>query len=154
MVDKEYLRRHAENRKELQDELQRYELDHGRSYYGKSPSDIDGMPHAQGGISDRTFNNALKPEDMGAYINDLQAKILEEKREIENALKLLKKACQKSVIRYKYYNCLDWDDVAFYMYGGRRDYVDREEYYKQKAQKVHGAALANMIRQQQEEEGL
>lgn len=149
MIDKEYLRRHAEKRKELQDELQRYELDQGCSYYGKSPSDIDGMPHAHGGISDRTFNNAVNAGDT-TLIRELRADIAEEEIEIEKAVRLLNRACQKSVIRYKYYNCLEWDDVAFYMYGNRRDYVDKAEYYKQKAQKVHGAALANMIRMQRE----
>ncbi len=149
MIDKEYLRRHAEKRKELQDELQRYELDQGCSYYGKSPSDIDGMPHAHGGISDRTFNNAVNAGDT-TLIRELRADIAEEEAEIEKAVRLLNRACQKSVIRYKYYNCLEWDDVAFYMYGNRRDYVDKAEYYKQKAQKVHGAALANMIRMQRE----
>lgn len=149
MIDKEYLRNHEENRKELQDELTRYELDHGYSYYGRSPSDIDGMPHGSantGGI----YNQLDSKIDTETNIDRLGKLVRLEEIEIEKVLNLLTKANQKSVIRYKYYNCLEWDDVAFYMYSNKRDYCERTDYYKNKAQKIHGTALANMIRVQRE----
>lgn len=148
MIDKEYLRTHAEHRKELQDELQRYELDHGHSYYGKSPSNIDGMPHAVGGFLNGTYDQVNRTIDTETYIDKLETLVNEEQREIEKVLKLLNKADQKSVIRYKYYNCLEWEDVAFYLYCNNRNYCENTDYYKNKAQKIHGAALANMIKAQ------
>lgn len=149
MVDKEYLRRHAEHRKELQDELQRYELDHGCRYYGKSPSNIDGMPHASSGGSS-VFDKIEKDMDTVTYIDKLETLVNVERIEIEKVIRLLRSAEQKSVIRYKYFSCLDWEDVSFYMYGNKRDYCKRSDYYKQKAQKVHGNALKNIIRMQRE----
>lgn len=145
MVNKEFLRNHQEHRRELQDELQRYELDHGFSYYGKSPSNIDGMPHASGNPSS-VYDQIDRSLDIETYIDKLEAIINQEKKEIEEVLAQLKKASEKSVIRFKYYNCLEWDDVAFYMFSDRRDYCNRTEFYKNKAQKIHGAALANMMR--------
>lgn len=151
MIDKEYLKNHAEHRKELQDELQRYEVEHGYSYYGKSPSNIDGMPHGNGNKRS-VYDNVENVIDNGAYIEKLEKIIDDERLKIEELLRLLEKANQKSVIRYRYYNCLEWDEIAFYMYGNKRDYCDKYEHYKQKAQKVHGTAIANMISLQRKEE--
>lgn len=148
MINKEYLRNHAEHRQELQDELQRYELNHGCSYYGKSPSNIDGMPHGQGGVGNNTFGKVEQDVDTEKNIKELEYLVNEEQKAIEAVLTLFSRANQKAVIRYKYYQCLDWEDVAFYMYGNKTDYLDKQNYYKQKAQKVHGAALENMLRLQ------
>lgn len=148
MIDKEYLRGHEEHRKELQDELQRYELENGCSYYGRSPSNIDGMPHATFANSSGVYDQVNRKLDSETYIDKLETLVNQERIEIEKVLNLLTKANQKSVIRYKYYNCLDWDDVAFYMYSNRRDYCEKTDYYKNKAQKIHGTALANMIKAQ------
>ena len=149
MVDKEFLRIHAEHRSELEDELRRYELMNGVSFY-RSPADNDGMPHASGGISDTTANAIIKQLDSSNLINYLEKTIRQEEAEIEAVLALIPKARQKTVIRIKYYQRYDWDDVALFMYGDKMDYVRNAEKYKTKAQKIHGAALANMKRVQEE----
>lgn len=149
MVDKEFLRIHAEHRSELEDELRRYELMNGVSFY-RSPANNDGMPRASGGISDPTSDAVIKPLDWNRLIEKLEELIREEEAEIEAVLALLPKAKQKTVIRIKYYQRYDWDDVALFMYGDMRDYARNSEKYKTKAQKVHGTALANMRRVQLE----
>lgn len=149
MVDKEFLRVHAEHRSELEDELRRYELMNGMSFY-RSPANNDGMPHASGEISDPTANNVIKQTDWSWLIAKLEKLIKEEEAEIEAVLALLPKAKQKTVIRIKYYQRYDWDDVALFMYGDKVDYVRNAEKYKVKAQKIHGAALANIKRVQLE----
>ncbi len=149
MVDKEFLKLHAEHRSELEDELRRYELEDSGSFY-RSPADIDGMPHASGGISDPTANPVIKKLDSNSFINHLDQIVREEQAQIEAVLALLTKANQKTVIRIKYYHRYEWDDVALFMYGEKMDYARNSEKYKTKAQKVHGAALANMKRVQKE----
>lgn len=147
MVDKEFLRVHAEHRSEYEDELRRYELINGMSFY-RSPANNDGMPHASGEISDPTANNVIKQTDWSCLIEKLEKLIKEEEAEIEAVLALLPKAKQKTVIRIKYYQRYDWDDVALFMYGDKVDYARNTEKYKIKAQKIHGAALANIRRVQ------
>ena len=150
MVDKDFLRRHAENRNELEDELRRYELMNSESFY-RSPSNIDGMPHGSGGITDSTAINAIREIDLTQQLKNLKELIKAEEIRIEAILALLPKANQKTVIRIKYYLRYDWDDIAIFMYGDRSDYYRNPEKYKTKAQKIHGAALANMKRLQQSE---
>lgn len=149
MLDiKVFLQRHAENRNELEDELRRFELLNGESYY-RSPSDIDGMPHGSGGTTDSTANSAIRDISLVRKLESLKKLIDEEEAKIESILALLPKANQKTVIRIKYYQRYEWDDVALFMYGDKRDYAGNSDKYKTKAQKVHGAALANMRRIQQ-----
>lgn len=143
MVDKIYLRMHAEHRSELEAEIRRHELIYGTSPY-RSPSNTDEMPHASGGINDTTANAVIKKLDPSSYIGRLDKIVQDEEREIEAVLALLPKADQKTVIRIKYYHRYDWDDVAMFIYGDKVDYVGNSEKYKVKAQKLHGAALANM----------
>lgn len=150
IIDKEFLREHAEHRKELRDELQRYELTHGVSYYGKSPSNIDGMPHVQGG-GNATMDSVIRNCDSETYIDKLESLVSKEEQQIEEILKKLIKANQKYVIRLKYYHCLEWEDIADQMYGDVRGYFDHMERYKTKCIRVHGLALQNILKTQKEE---
>lgn len=150
MVDRDFLLAHAEHRNEYEDELRRYELINGVSFY-RSPSNNDGMPHAAGGISDPTASNLINKLDSGWLIEKLEKLIKEEEQQIEAILNQIPKATYKTVIRIRYYQRYEWDDVALFMYGDRRDYARDTEKYKTKAQKIHGAALAYMKRVQLEQ---
>lgn len=150
MVDKEFLIAHAEHRCELEDELRRYELMNGESFY-RSPAGNDGMPHASGGINDSTANSIIRKLDSSNLIGQLQRMIQQEEEMIEAVIALLPKAKQKTVIRIKYYQRYDWDDVALFMYGDMMDYARNTEKYKKKALNIHGTALANMKRVQEQQ---
>lgn len=149
IIDKEFLREHAEHRKELRDELQRYELTYGVSYYGKSPSNIDGMPHVHSG-GNATLDSVIRDYDAETYIDKLETLVNKEQRQIEEVLKKIVKANQKYVIRLKYYHCMDWDDIADQMYADIRGYCNNLEKYKKKAIRVHGLALQNILKVQLE----
>lgn len=152
MIDKEFLRIHAERRNELEDELRRYDQMNGASYY-RSPASNDGMPHSSGGISDPTADPVIKKFDSSTFIGKLHQIITEEETAIEAVLAKLPKANQKTVIRIKYYQRYEWDDVALFMYGDKMDYARNTEKYKKKALNIHGTALANMKRVQEAEGG-
>ena len=152
MIDKEFLRIHAERRNELEDELRRYDQMNGASYY-RSPASNDGMPHSSGGISDPTADAVIKPLDLSKQLDKLRKLIWVEEEAIETVLAKLPKANQKTVIRIKYFQRYDWDDVALFMYGDKMDYARNTEKYKKKALNIHGTALANMKRVQEAEGG-
>lgn len=151
IIDKEFLREHAEHRKELRDELQRYELTHGVSYYGNSPSNIDGMPHCHS-VGNATMDSVIRKSDTETYIDKLETLVNKEQRQIEEVLKKIVKANQKYVIRLKYYHCLDWDDIADQMYGDIRGYYNNLDKYKTKCMRVHGLALQNILLVQKEDQ--
>lgn len=152
MIDKDYLRMHTEHRLELEDELRRLEL-MGDPITYKSPSNIDGMPHAIGGAYDKMADAIIKRTDSDTRISYLNAKVKEEEQAIEQVLSHLPMARQKTVIRIRYYQNYDWDDVALFMFGDQSDYASNSEKYKSKAQKIHGTALANMKRIQEKNGG-
>lgn len=149
MIDKDYLRMHAEHRVELEDEIRRLELMGVDPVAYKSPSNIDGMPHAVGGASDKMADAIIKLTDSNTRIHYLDVQVKEEEQAIEKVLCHLPAARQKTVIRIKYYHGYDWDDVALFMFGDKSDYVTNSDKYKYKAQKIHGTALANMKKVQE-----
>ena len=134
IIDKEFLKKHVEHRKELRNELQRYELSFGVSYYGKSPSNIDGMPHAHNS-GDATYENVMRECDARNCIDKLEKLINQEYSQIEKILEKVVDADQKHVIRLKYYNGMDWDDIADQMYGDVRNYCNNVEKYKTKVKR-------------------
>lgn len=150
VIDKKFLRDHAEKRKELCDELERYELNNGKSYYGKSPSDINGMPNGSSEYQSKTESSAIRRCDTESYIGNLEQEIKEETRRIDELIKILPTAKEKYVIRLKYYQCLEWDDITDWMYGNVSGYCRNTEQYKQKAMKIHGIALSKMVAYQAE----
>lgn len=151
IIDKEFLKKHSEHRKELRDEQQRYEMINGINYYGKSPSNIDGMPHCPS-TGNAIENSIVKKNDAETYIDKMQALVNTEECQIEEVLSKLTKANQKYIIRLRYFQCFDWDEITYIVYGDKKGYFGSQDKYKAKCMKVHGLALQNMIRIQRDEQ--
>lgn len=148
MIDKAFLRQHLERMKEYQQEMQRLEQFNDSSLI-RSPADNDGMPHASGDYSDNTALWVMRKELLEKNVSDLQRTLHESELQIENVIRGFNKANEKTVIRLRYINGLSWEEVAFFVFGDKSDYCDRVEHYKTKVQKIHGAALKNMLRLQE-----
>lgn len=148
MIDKEFLRMHYELINEYQQEVQRLE-----EYSGKTGPltsvDLDGMPHAVGVHSDRTASWVMRKSLLEESISELVTTIVEEERQIESIVRQLHRAKEKTVIRLRYINGLSWDDITFFFYGDKPDYCEQVDWYKMKVLRVHGVALKNMLKIQQ-----
>lgn len=148
MIDKEFLSLHYELINEYQQEVQRLE-----EYSGKAvpltPVDMDGMPHAVGVHSDRTASWVMRKSLLEESISELQKVIVDEEKQIESVVRQLRRAKEKTVIRLRYINGLSWDDVTFFFYGDKQDYCEQADWYKMKVLRVHGSALKNIVKVQE-----
>lgn len=149
MIDKTYLQNHAEHRAEYEDEMRRYELISESGYY-TSPAQLSGITYGTGKISSRTENEVMHKVDSLDYIEKLKQLIEKEEAAIEAVVEKLPKAKLKTVIRIKYYQRCNWEDISFFMYGDEPDYMAHPDHYKTKAQRMHGTALNHMKRIQEE----
>lgn len=148
MIDKEFLIQHLEMINEYQQEVQRLEeYKAGADMYVIAK--VDGMPHTTGVHSDKTAAWMVHREMLEENVTELQSVIKEQELQIESVVRKLHKANEKTVIRLRYIDGFRWEDIAFFFYGNNIDYCDRIDWYILKVQRVHGAALKNIIKVQE-----
>lgn len=148
MINKDFLKQHFEMINEYQQEVQRLE-EYKYGAHMQSTANIDGMPRATGMHSDKTALWVVQKELLEENVAEMQCALNEHERQIENVVRKLGRAKEKTVIRLRYINGLSWDEITFFFYGDENDYCEQVEWYKLKVQRVHGTALKNMLKIQQ-----
>lgn len=108
----------------------------------RSPN-MDGMPRAGHG-TDRIGAAVGRKEAIEASLRETIAEANREYTILERAVKQLRKAQERMIIRLKYFDRCTWADITETMFGGREDYFDKLESYTRRAQRIHGAALMSM----------
>lgn len=142
MVDKNYLKRHLQHRMELKEEQEWYALCTQSSMM--KAINMDGMPHGSGGAGDMTFCNILEKVETEKKIKDLNAVIEKEYEQINEVFGKMKNPTEKKILKLRYFQCLEWTEIRKLEFGGRRDYYDNAEKYKNKVFKIHGAAIKHL----------
>ena len=143
MIDKIYLKKHMNHRQELKNEQERYEIVESRS----SPrcKQIDGMPHSAGVSRDAGYIRVTFDKiEIEQKINELNEVIKEEYEIINPIIEKLEEPDEKSIMKMRYFNCMEWSDIREIKYSKRRDYFENMDKYKDKVFKIHGSALKHM----------
>lgn len=65
---------------------------------------------------------------------------------MEYVLSQIRDSYERMVIRERYQDCEDWEDIAYHMYGRKSDYADKTDSYQRRMFRKHGDALYDMIR--------
>lgn len=71
----------------------------------------------------------------------------EERREnaaIEHMVQQIDNPDERAVIRMRYFDRADWDDITLALFGDRQDYSERWESYQNRTYKIHGRALLKL----------
>lgn len=79
--------------------------------------------------------------------NDIRQAIAEQRREkeaIETILRKLRHSEERAVIRMRYFDGASWNDVVDMLFGGKDDFLGKEDTYLRRTHKIHGSALLNM----------
>lgn len=79
--------------------------------------------------------------------NDIRQAIAEQRREkeaIEVILRKLRHSEERAVIRMRYFDGASWNDVVDMLFGGKDDFLGKEDTYLRRTHKIHGSALLNM----------
>ena len=141
-VTKERLIKYVDMLEELENQRERLlRLEHSVSS-PHSPG-FDGLPRA-GGDPDKIGIALSQKEMIEESIRETELTVKKEFKELEKAVRRLKKAEERMVIRLRYFDRYSWQDVAAAMFHKQKDYVDKEESYIRRVQRIHGNALLSL----------
>ena len=143
MIDKEYLNRHLQKRKELLNELQQYEVMTGQSQLRAIV--MDGMPHGSSAAGDSAFYSVLEKVQTEEKIRNLRQRIAQEYQDINNLFEQL-----VYPMKMHYFQCLGWSEITAMEFKGRHDYYTCMDKYKSKVYRIHNSALRHLKEIQEE----
>lgn len=109
---------------------------------------LDGLPRAPGYAGDPTGGIVGRLDELRTEIADTLAEATATRREIEAVIKQINGPRWpelRAVLRFRYLLCLSWGDVNDALFGGKRDFLDREDSYMRKTYRIHGEALIALL---------
>lgn len=107
-------------------------------------SNFTGMPKAPSPVYDRMADAVARIIDLETEIKELVKQRDDERKSIEALVKLLDKAGERAIIRSRYLDLEDWEDVLFVLFGGKSDFDDKYDEYKQRMFRWHRSAITNL----------
>ena len=140
---KERLRDYRAMNKEIENQIERLERMEMR-ITGIGSSTLSDMPKSHGTVYDRMADNVARKIDFENEIKELIADRDSERRSLESLIRQLKKPDERAVIRMRYLDIEDWEDILMMIFGGQRDFNDKYDNYKQRMFRLHSAAISNM----------
>ena len=128
---------------EIDNEIERLDRMQDRASSVSSPN-LSGMPKAPSPVYDRMAEMVARIVDLRTEIEDLIRERDEERKAIEALVKRLDKAGERAVIRSRYLDLEEWEDVQFVLFGNKADFDDRYDDYKQRMFRWHRSAITNL----------
>jgi len=107
---------------------------------------LSDMPKSPSPAGDRIADMVAMKVDLESEISGQVARQKEMRGKIETLLRNLRSPDEKAVIRTRYLDGMGWSDVVDLLFGGNRDFLDKEESYLRRTHKIHGSALLNIAR--------
>lgn len=109
-------------------------------------SDMTGMPRGSGTPTDRTGMMVARKLELEEQIKESIAEERWENAAIERMIRKLDNPDERAVLRLRYFDRAEWEDVTFALYGDRDDYIDRAATYERRTFRLHGRALLALAR--------
>lgn len=109
---------------------------------------LDGLPRAPGFDGDRMGWIVGQMDELREEIKEKQIEATATRREIEAAIKKINGPQwpdRRAVLRFRYLICLSWADVVDALFGGKRDFLAKEEAYQRRAYRLHSDALLDLV---------
>lgn len=115
----------------------------------RSPSSphLDGMPHEKSGCNDRMAQLVAQYVTLR---NEASAKLEKSRilyKEIDRSIKMIKGpgwAHKKAVLQMRYLDVAKWYDVVDMLFGGKEDFLGKEDTYLRRVHKLHKTALEEL----------
>lgn len=111
-----------------------------------SPStpNLSGMPKGSSFQHDRIADTVARIADLRSEIDSLIAERDAEQKALEALIRRLPNADRRLVLRLRYLDSEDWEDVLFIAYGGKPDFNEKYGNYKQRVFRHHKQALTEL----------
>lgn len=140
---KERLRDYRSMNKEIENQIERLERMEMKISSIGSPV-LSDMPKSSSAVYDRMASSVARKVDFENEIKELIAERDSERCSLESLIRQLKKPDERAVIRMRYLDIEDWEDILMMIFGGQRDFNDKYDNYKQRMFRLHSAAISNM----------
>ena len=111
---------------------------------GIGAQEITDMPKAPSPSNDRMSDLISKKIELENLIGEDLAFQRSERHYFEKILKSFKLADERAIIRMRYFMRMSWEEVNYSIFGGSKDYVDKEESYRRRTMKLHENALLHI----------
>lgn len=108
--------------------------------------DLSGMPRSPSPESDRISDLIFIKDELESEVAELRAEHKKERKHIEKIVKKLKKPDERAVIRSRFIDGYEWSDVTDMLFGGRSDFLDREDYYQRRIFQLYQDAVHHMAK--------
>lgn len=134
------LQRYLAMLRDIDNQLER--LDRMESTTTSPPGpDLSGMPRGSGTPTDRTSMMVIRKAELEEKIRRSVEKERAENAAIEQLIEQLQKPDERAVIRLRYFDRAEWDEVTSILFGDRADYLEKLEAYQKRTFRLHGSAL-------------
>lgn len=143
---KAWLRRYGELQADANRLFNRADELRGRIQSART-TNLDGMPHAQGGDSDRIGSDLSRLEELEREATEAQREATTARRELEWAIKQItgpRWADRREVLRLRYEDLLRWEDAAERLFGDDPAFWDKQELFVRRIFKLHRSALEEL----------
>lgn len=137
------LEAYRDKNRDIDNQIERLERMEARMYGLGSPVMSD-MPKGSNGSTDRmadmiAMRDCLK-EEIEISVNEQS----EERAYFEKVVKTFRNSDEKAVIRMRYFDGVQWEEVVDMLFGGKKDYLGKEDTYKRRTFKIRKRALYHM----------
>lgn len=105
---------------------------------------LSDMPKSQSSVYDRMADAVARIISLENEIKQLVYERDEERKAIEDLVRSLGKAGERAIIRSRYLDLEEWEDVQFVLFGNKADFNDRYDEYKQRMFRWHRTAIENL----------
>lgn len=124
--------------------MQAQRLDQKRQTVGdiKSPSYDPGKAPSTPG--DAVAREVLALERLEERVAELAAQERSEHDDLERIIARVTNAQQRALLRLRYFDLMEWQDIAFSFFGDRVDFLTEEHDYVTKCYRLHTRAVSSM----------
>ena len=137
------LEAYVDTRNEL--EMQALRLDQKRQQVGdiKSPK-YEPTAAASSTPGNPVARDVIALERLEERVAELTAQERSEHEALELIISRVTNAQQRALLRMRYFDLMEWPDIAFSFYGDSIDYITEEREYVTKCYRLHTRAVSSM----------
>ena len=140
---KERLQDYKALKRDIDNQIERLERLEEKAGLPSSPNLTD-MPKSQNAVPDRLADTIARIIDLKEDIKELQCEQNSERKNLEKLIRKLKNADEKAIIRLRYFDSEEWEDIIMFVFGDEIDFIDKYDAYKQKVFRLHKSGIINM----------
>ncbi|MBQ4447408.1 MAG: hypothetical protein II897_03850 [Clostridia bacterium] len=112
--------------------------------YSAGGSKLSFTPKSPSTVYDKVAEDASTIEDLKSEIQSLIEEQKAERKQLEYLVSRLRNSGERALIRARYIDHEEWEDVQFALYGDEADYEENHDTYKQRMFKWHKRAIDNL----------